>query len=139
VKAQRPYLLKALYEWICDSGDVPYVLVDAQVEGVVVPREHVKDGQIVLNLGPQAVSDLAMEYAYVMCCGRFSGKAMELVLPMTAILAIYGRDSSQGMVFPEEEALEGEMLRSDAPRDAHSAQQKSKAGDAKAKPALRLV
>ena len=53
MKPQRPYLLRALYDWIVDSGEVPYILVDATVEGVVVPQEHIQDGKIVLNIGPK--------------------------------------------------------------------------------------
>ena len=61
MKSQRPYLLRALYEWIVDSDEVPYVLVDANLEGVQVPAEHVQDGQIVLNIGPGAIRDLNIE------------------------------------------------------------------------------
>jgi stringent starvation protein B len=110
VKPQRPYLLRALYEWIVDSGDVPDVLVDAEVEEIQVPSEHVENGQIVLNLGPNAVRDLVMEQDYVMCTSRFGGRPYELYLPMAAIRAIYGRDTQQGMVFPEEELLAAKVV-----------------------------
>jgi stringent starvation protein B len=96
-------LLRALYEWLVDNDDVTYVLVDATCAGVMVPSEHVKDGQIVLNIGPEAVRDLHMEQDYVMCSSRFGGRAFELYLPMAGILAVYGRDTRQGMVFPDEE------------------------------------
>ena len=102
MKAQRPYLLRALYEWIVDSGEVPYVLVDATVADVAVPAEHVKDGQIVLNIGPNAVRDLSLGDEYVMCSGRFDGRVFEICLPMLSIKAIYCKDTAQGMVFPEE-------------------------------------
>lgn len=102
MKPQRPYLLRALYEWVVDSDDVPHVLVDATADGVVVPTEHVEDGKIVLNLGPNAVRDLALEDDYVMCNSRFGGRPFEIYLPMASIRAIYGRDSRQGMVFPDE-------------------------------------
>ncbi|MEM7080219.1 MAG: ClpXP protease specificity-enhancing factor SspB [Pseudomonadota bacterium] len=102
MKAQRPYLLRALYQWLLDSDEIPYVLIDAQVEGVQVPEEHIQDGQIVLNIGPSAVRDLVLEDQFVMCSSRFSGRQFELILPMTSVRAIYGKDSGQGMVFPEE-------------------------------------
>ena len=105
MKPQRPYLVRELYDWIVDSGEVPHLLVDAEVEGVVVPTEHVQDGQIVLNIGPNAVRDLQLGDEYVMFSGRFSGVAMELVLPMQSIRAIYCRDSGEGMAFPEEESF----------------------------------
>ena len=103
MKSQRPYLLRALYEWIVDSDEVPYVLVDATIEGVQVPQEHVQEGQIVLNIGLNAVRDLVIEDGHVMCSGRFSGKHFEIYLPMASIRAIYAKDMQQGMVLPEED------------------------------------
>ena len=109
MKPQRPYLLRALYDWIVDSGEVPHLLVDATVEGVQVPEAHVEDGQIVLNIGPDAVRDLAMEDHGVMCGGRFGGQHFDLYLPTASIRAIYARDSRHGMVFPEEAELTSEL------------------------------
>lgn len=103
---QRPYLLRALYEWIVDNDETPYVLVDTTCEGVSVPHEYVQDGQIVLNIGPNAVRDLVLESEFVMCSSRFAGRSFELVLPMGAIRAIYCKDSGEGMVFPDEAAYQ---------------------------------
>ena len=148
MKPQRPYLLRALYDWLIDSDDVPYVLVDATAEGVIVPTEHVKDGQIVLNLGPNAVRDLVLEQDYVMCSSRFGGRAFELYLPMASVRAIYGRDSQQGMVFPEEEvaAVDGEAPKSEGPRGVQATTHDDKQGDDDkdgddegGRPPLRLV
>ena len=108
MKRRRPYLLRALYEWIVDSGEVPNVLVDAEVEGVVVPQEHVRDGQIVLNLSPQAVRNLSLGNDYVMCEGRFSGRSVELILPIESVRAIYCRDSGQGLAFDDEDLMHDE-------------------------------
>ena len=130
---QRPYLLRALYEWLVDNNDVPYVLVDATCDGVMVPAEHVKDGQIVLNIGPEAVRDLHMEQDYVMCSSRFDGRAFELYLPIAGILAVYGRDTRQGMVFPDEEFTSEE--KTDQTAEGGNDGQDDK-GD---KPTLRLV
>ncbi len=104
-RAKRPYLLRALYDWIIDSDEVPYVLVDATVPGVEVPSEHVKDGQIVLNIGPNAVRDLQLGDEMVFCNGRFGGRACDLVLPMASIKAIYCKGSNDGLAFPDEPAL----------------------------------
>jgi stringent starvation protein B len=101
-------LLRALYEWIVDSGEVPNVLVDAEIDGVVVPSEHVRDGQIVLNISPQAVRNLSLGNDYVMCEGRFSGRSVELILPIESVRAIYCRDSGQGLAFDDEDLLEGD-------------------------------
>ena len=140
MKPRRPYLLRALYEWIVDSDDVPYVLVDASVEGVQVPAEHVEDGKIVLNLAPNAVKNLVLEQDYVMCSSRFGGREFELYLPMPSINAIYGRDTRQGMVFPEEDAAgisePGAATSSEKPQSEVTGDEE---GDKPDKPTLRLV
>ncbi|NOX50224.1 MAG: ClpXP protease specificity-enhancing factor [Gammaproteobacteria bacterium] len=102
MKSQRPYLLRALYQWVVDCDEVPYVLVDASISGVQVPQQHVEDGQIVLNLGPNAVRDLVLGDEFVMCSSRFDGMTFELVLPIESVKAIYCKDTGAGMVFPEE-------------------------------------
>ena len=103
MKARRPYLMRALYEWILDSEEVPNILVDTESEDVVVPREFVKDGQIVLNISPDAVRGLSITDDYLMCEGRFSGRSFEVILPMASIRAIYCRGSGQGLAFEDED------------------------------------
>ena len=102
MKPQRPYLLRAIYEWIQDCGEIPYLLVDASIPDVVVPTEHVEDGQIVLNIGANAIRDLELGDEFVMFSSRFDGRVMELSLPIASIKAIYCKDSGEGLVFPEE-------------------------------------
>jgi len=139
VKRRRPYLLRALYEWIVDSGEVPNVLVDAEIDGVVVPSEHVRDGQIVLNISPQAVRNLSLGNDYVMCEGRFSGRSVELILPIESVRAIYCRDSGQGLAFDDEDLLEGEgdgELGADVIQASQPTNGPKPPGD---KPKLRLV
>ena len=139
MKRRRPYLLRALYEWIVDSGEVPNVLVDAEIDGVVVPSEHVRDGQIVLNISPQAVRNLSLGNDYVMCEGRFSGRSVELILPIKSVRAIYCRDSGQGLAFDDEDLLEGEgegELGADVTQASQPTSGPKPPGD---KPKLRLV
>ena len=150
--AKRPYLVRALYEWVLANDEVPYVLVDATVPGVQVPEEHVKDGQIVLNIGPDAVRDLQMTDEWVMCGSRFGGRPFELALPIASIKALYCKGSGDGLVFPEEPVLAagaGELAeagelgaRSEAVADA-STDDASPDGDGSDpggdKPRLRLV
>lgn len=139
MKRRRPYLLRALYEWIVDSGEVPNVLVDAEIDGVVVPSEHVRDGQIVLNISPQAVRNLSLGNDYVMCEGRFSGRSVELILPIESVRAIYCRDSGQGLAFDDEDLLEGEgdgELGADVTQASQPTNGPKQPGD---KPKLRLV
>lgn len=107
MKSQRPYLLRALYAWIIDSDEVPYVLVDTTIADVQVPPEHIQDGQIVLNLGPDAVRDLIIDDEFVSCGGRFGGQRFELYLPMASIRAIYAKDMDQGMVLPDDALADG--------------------------------
>ncbi len=99
----RPYLLRALYEWIVDNHLTPYVLVDATVPGVVVPMHYVKEGKIVLNISPRAVRALAMDNQGLAFGARFGGTPYEIRVPMLAVKAIYAQENGKGMIFPEEE------------------------------------
>lgn len=105
---RRPYLLRALTDWIVDSGCTPHVLVDATQPGVVVPQEHVKDGRIVLNLAPSAVRALDIGRDAVTCDSRFGGRSFALYLPMGSIVAVYARETGEGMVFEAETFAEPE-------------------------------
>ncbi len=104
--SNRPYLIRAVWEWISDNGLTPHLLVDARQEGVQVPWEFVEDGRIVLNIGANAVRDLHMGNNEILFGARFSGKPMEVVIPVGAVLGIYARENGQGMLFPEEERQE---------------------------------
>ncbi len=105
----RPYLLRALYEWIADNGLTPYLLVDATHEDADVPQEFVEDGKIVLNISPMAVQSLTLENEWVSFSARFSGRPFSVYVPMQATLAIYARENGRGMFFqPEEEEKEND-------------------------------
>lgn len=96
----RPYLVRALHEWICDNGLTPYLLVDAAVAGVRVPQQAVKDGRVVLNIAPRAVTRLDLANDVISFQARFSGVAMLVVVPLEAVLAVYAMENGQGMMFP---------------------------------------
>ena len=100
----RPYIMRALYEWIVDNDCTPYVLVDASVDNVMVPQQFVKDGQIVLNISPGAVMDLNIGNDAMAFNGRFGGVATDIYVPITAVVGIYARENGQGMVFEQEES-----------------------------------
>ncbi|MCW7553591.1 ClpXP protease specificity-enhancing factor [Endozoicomonas gorgoniicola] len=104
--SSRPYIARALYEWILDNDCTPYILVDAARRGVEVPREFVKDGQIVLNISPSAVRALQMENEMITFSGRFGGEALTITIPIDALMAIYARENGQGMVFEVEPQME---------------------------------
>ncbi len=95
----RPYLIRALYEWCTDNGFTPYiaVLVD---ESVQVPREYVKDGEIVLNVSFDATSALKLGNDFIEFKARFAGTAREILVPISRVIAIYARENGQGMAFP---------------------------------------
>ena len=133
MKSQRPYLLRALYAWIVDSDEVPYVLVDTTIKGVQVPPEHIRDGQIVLNLGANAVRDLVIDDDFVSCGGRFGGQRFDLYLPMASIRAIYAKDMDQGMVLPDDTLSENGGTDTGGPDIAGSIDEEPD------KPTLRLV
>lgn len=101
--SNRPYLLRAIYDWISDNGLTPYVLVDAVQPGVQVPLQSVKDGQIVLNIAMRAVRDLDLGNDRVSFQARFSGVNQQVYFPLQAVLAIYAQENGQGMMFPVEE------------------------------------
>jgi len=106
--SNKPYLIRALYEWILDNQGTPHLIVNADYPGVQVPREHVNNGEIVLNVSPHAVQGLVLENEEVHFNARFSGVARVIRVPVAAILAIIARENAQGMAFPVEEYQEGE-------------------------------
>jgi len=104
---RRPYLIRALYEWLVDSGEVPHLLVDATFEGSQLPEGYARDGRIVLNVGPSAVQFLDLGNDEITFSARFGGTPRRIGFPPAAVIAIYGRDSGQGMMFgPEDDGEE---------------------------------
>jgi len=104
MNARRPYLLRAMHEWICDSSCTPHIVVDAGAEGVDVPRQYVRDGKIILNLSMAATSQLRMSNDEITFTGRFGGASIGVRVPVTAVLAIYARETGKGMIFTDEDA-----------------------------------
>ncbi len=102
----RPYIMRELYEWIVDNDCTPYLLVDASVRGVSVPKQYVKDGQIVLNISPSAVIDLHIANDAVSFNGRFGGVSTDVNVPVSAVVGIYARENGQGMVFEPDDAVD---------------------------------
>ena len=102
--SNRPYLLRALHEWISDNGLTPYLLVDAAVDGVRVPPGAAKDGRVVLNTAARAVTQFEISNDYVRFMARFSGVSQAVHVPMAAVLAVYAQENGQGMMFQAEDA-----------------------------------
>lgn len=115
MNSSRPYLIRALYEWIVDNDCTPHLLVDVDYPGVQVPEGFASDGQIVLNVAPSAIRNLQMGNAAISFESRFGGVPHSLQLPAAAVMAIYARENGQGMVF------EIEQPSGDTPDDGGSA------------------
>lgn len=119
----RPYLVRAIYEWINDNLLTPYLLINAEEKGVFVPQQYIKDGQIVLNIAPHAVHQLLMDNDAVGFSARFGGVPQQVYVPMRAILGLYARENGQGLFFDaseypvesEEESTEIEQPETDTP------------------------
>jgi len=125
--SSRPYLIRSIYEWIIDNNLTPYLLVNAEVEGVIVPEEFIEDGKIILNVNPSAVDGLQLGNDDIFFRARFSGQEMELFVPVNTVMAIYARENGRGMVFNDE--IEGP----DRPPDLR------KSKPEKNRPGLKLV
>lgn len=119
MKSSRPYIARALYEWLLDNELTPHLVVDATQPGVEVPRQFVQNGQIVLNVAPTAVRDLFMENQAIGFNARFGGQPMQVMIPTPALIAIYARENGAGMVFGHEPELTS--LEEEEPLDEPSA------------------
>ena len=125
--SHRPYLLRALYEWIADNGMTPHLLVDATRSGVQVPVHAVKDGRIVLNVAERAVARLEMTNELIRFSARFGGVSQAVSVPVSAVLAIYARETGQGMALPDDmlpadadDGADGDVEESIAESGTHS-------------------
>ena len=100
---KRPYLLRAMHQWITECGNTPHVIVDAAREGAELPRAYVKDGRIVLNLSEGATQRLRLGNEEVEFDARFAGVIHRVRFPVSAVLGIYARETGEGMVFTEQD------------------------------------
>lgn len=111
--SSRPYLIRALYEWIIDNEWTPHLLVDAQAKNVQVPDQYVgNDGRIVLNVSPEATRGLLIANDRIIFTTRFSGVSYQVFVPPYAVKAIYAKENGEGMAFPEdgeEDAIAGDI------------------------------
>ncbi len=127
--SSRPYLIRAIYDWIVDNHLTPYLLVNAEYPGVEIPLEYVTDGRVILNISPEACRGLHLENDRIVLTTRFSGRTVQLALSPGAVLAIYAKENGRGMEFNEDDG--------DLPPSGDS--RGGKSGSTGRKPALRLV
>lgn len=140
----KPYIMRALYEWIVDNECTPYMLVAAEAPGVVVPEGFAEHGQLVLNLSPSAVRHFSMGNEAVSFEARFAGVPHQLFVPLYAVLAVYAQENGQGMFFdpeePPEDLAEGvgspALVKDDAKGMEEESQPPPKPGG---RPGLRIV
>ena len=100
---KRPYLLRAMHQWVSDSNHTPHVIVDAEYSGVEVPRAYIKDGKIVLNLSMNATQRLKLGNEWIEFDGRFAGVSHRIRIPIGAVMGIYARETGEGMVFSDQD------------------------------------
>ena len=120
-KSKRPYLTRAMHEWMGDNGHTPHIVIDTSIGGVTVPGEHVKDGKIILNISNSAAHNLKLTNSAVSFRARFSGVPFDVWVPITSVLGIYAKETGQGMIFshgadqpePPEDPEDQEKPRSD--------------------------
>ena len=102
--SSKPYLVRALYEWILDNEQTPYILVDTASDRLRIPPGIAADGKVVLNLAPRAIQNLNMDNDGISFSARFNGVAQDVYCPVGSLLAIYARENGEGMMFPPEES-----------------------------------
>ena len=100
---QRPYLLRAMHEWMVDNGMTPHIVVDAGAPDLKIPHEHVKDGKLVLNVSYAATRALQISNRAIEFEARFGGAPRWIEIPVGAVLGIYARETGQGMIFSSEQ------------------------------------
>ena len=100
--SNKPYLIRAIYDWIVDNELTPYILVNADYPNVQVPQEHVNGGRIVLNISPKACRGLHLENDRIVFTARFSGQSVQIFVLPAAVLAIYAQENGRGMEFGDE-------------------------------------
>jgi stringent starvation protein B len=101
--SNKPYLLRAIYEWIVDNNTTPHVVIFADNPQVIVPQQFVEEGRIILNISPTAAKDLLIDNDGISFSARFGGKPYNVYSPMEAVLALYASENSQGMSFELDE------------------------------------
>lgn len=125
--SNKPYLIRAIYDWIVDNDLTPFLLVNAEAPDVQVPLEYVNGGKIVLNISPKACRGLHLENDRILFTARFSGIATQVFITPSSVLAIYAKENGRGMEFPEED----ETTPPSSPLESEKT--------SRAKPALKLV
>lgn len=137
MNSSRPYLLRAIYQWIVDNDCTPYLLVNAVAPGVSVPVEYVENDKIILNIGPTAAHQLVLGDEEVTFNARFGGRPMDVAAPVSAVLAIYARENGQGMLFTDEGEAEEQAEQGTSAGDEETADSTSE--PERSRPNLKVI
>jgi len=144
--SNKPYLIRALYEWLVDNNATPYIMVDSTVAGVMIPPGIDNDGQVVLNIAMRAVQGLDLANDHITFSARFSGATHHLYIPINAVMAIYSKEDGEGMMFAQETSTAGEGVsengdasESPAVLEQATSQSNDKKNKADNKPGLKIV
>lgn len=137
MNSSRPYLLRAIYQWIVDNDCTPYLLVNAVAPGVSVPVEYVENDKIILNIGPTAAHQLVLGDEEVTFNARFGGRPMDVAAPVSAVLAIYARENGQGMLFTDEGEAEEQAEQGTSAGDEETADSASESE--RSRPNLKVI
>ncbi len=139
MSSSRPHIVRALYDWIIENDCTPYILVTAYADDVEVPQEHVKDGQIILNISPSAVQNLFIRSEAVDFDGRFAGIPKRVYVPIAAVMGIYAKENGQGMIFDVDANLPKPPTATGSDDSPETQSADAKPPNPGKKPALRVV
>mgnify|MGYP000184897234 CR=1 FL=1 len=145
MRSNRPYILRAFFDWIVDNDCTPYVVIDAHYPGVEVPQNYVTDGQIVLNIAPRAVTNFILDLEILAFSTRFGGVPIEIKVPVFAVVGIYSHENGQGTVFEREDPdltptppSGPKAVKTKSPAEPKNKSSKNK-DSKKPKPSLRVI
>ena len=137
--SNKPYLIRALYEWLVDNDATPHVMVDTTYADVMIPAGIDKDGQVVLNIAARAVEGLEMENTHIAFTARFSGASQNIYIPIPAVMAIYSMEDGEGMMFAEQTSEKQSSQPDESSVDKKSARKGLQDKPKKKKPGLKIV
>lgn len=132
----KPYLIRAIYDWLVDNELTPYIVVDAHMEGVQVPVQYIdEEGRIVLNISPRACRGLHLENDRIVFSARFAGIVHQIFVPPLAVQAVYAKENGRGMVFDDEHNGDGSATVSSSSSGENNSSEKKKTG----RPNLKVI
>lgn len=137
--SNKPYLIRALYEWLVDNDATPHIMVDTTYTDVMIPSGIEKDGQVVLNIAMRAVTGLEMHNTHITFLARFGGKSHNIYIPMQAVMAIYSMEDGEGMMFAENTSTKKPDQQEASTADKQPAKKDSKEKPKEKKSGLKIV